>query len=235
VQCAHEHEVIHRDLKPSNILVDFDGEPHVLDFGLAKDTQPRGLDSQSLNLSMTGQVLGTLPYNSPEQVSGKNYEIDHKSDQYSLAIVLYRVLSGAMPYPVNGEIEEIRRTILLRDPDSLRAALRQKKPGDRVTGGLNMEDLENVVFKALSKEKERRYPSVRMFADDLQRCLDNVPVIAKANSRTYLFKRFIQRHRRGVTLSAILTILLLGAAVTALTISLRARRIALNAQGELLR
>lgn len=103
VQYAHKHGVIHRDLKPSNILVDFEGSPKVLDFGLAKQL----LDTDPSLVSLTGQVIGTLPYMSPEQTKGNPDEIDTRTDVYSLGVIFYEILTGQFPYPVVGQVAEV--------------------------------------------------------------------------------------------------------------------------------
>jgi serine/threonine protein kinase len=112
VQYAHQKGVMHRDLKPSNILVDTDGAPKVLDFGLAKQLA----DPVETLVSVTGQVVGTLPYMSPEQVKGNPDLIDTRTDVYSLGVILYELLTGHYPYPVVGQMAEVLKHIAETPP-----------------------------------------------------------------------------------------------------------------------
>jgi serine/threonine protein kinase len=234
VHCAHEHGVIHRDIKPSNILVDIDEEPHVLDFGLAKDDSPRAQDYEHTRISMTGQVLGTLPYLSPEQVSGNTGEVDRRSDLYSLAVVLYQLLTGNMPYTVEGPPEDVRNNILFCPPTRIQKMLHQNGSMDRRTSGPIPDDLEKVLFKALSKEKARRYPTVEAFADDLKRYCDGQAVNAKADSRWYLLKKSIQRRRKSVAIGSALFLVLLVGSMAMIRVSKKAEKVSKLAQSSLL-
>jgi len=189
---AHGLGVIHRDIKPANILVDAHGKPSVLDFGLAKDIAA-GDPNQSWTCSHTGEIVGTLPYLSPEQASGANRAVDVRSDIYSLGIVLFELITGSFPYPVDGSVDAVRANILSREPMRLRKGLGRNtcdRPG--ALRDIN-DDLEKVVLKALAKERERRYHSGASFADDLDRYLMGHAVEAKSASSFYVLRKSLRR------------------------------------------
>ena len=163
VQAAHAAGLVHRDLKPANILVvDRDGEahPYVLDFGIARLEEISGL-------TMTGQVMGTPGYLSPEQAVGDLEAIDRRTDVFSLGVILYELLTGTRPFAGESSVE-----ILLKLIESEPAPLRS-------VNSAIPRDLETVVMTCLEKEPERRYPSARALADDLGRFLDGEPVEAR--------------------------------------------------------
>jgi eukaryotic-like serine/threonine-protein kinase len=203
VQFAHRHLVVHRDLKPGNILVSKDGTPKLLDFGLAKL-----LDVPSGERTATEHRLLTPEYASPEQVRGE--PISTATDVYSLGVVLYRLLTGVLPYrtktPSSVEIE--------------RAVLEQPPPSTAPELGA---DLDVVLRKALAKEADRRYPTVQEFADDLRRALDGRPVLARGDSLTYRAGKFLRRHRLGAAAAAAAVLSLAAAAGVAAWQARRAR------------
>ncbi len=163
VQAAHAAGLIHRDLKPANILVvDRDGLPHpyVLDFGIARLEEVAGL-------TMTGQVMGTPGYLSPEQARGEVATLDRRTDVFSLGVILYELLGGARPFDGHSSVE-----ILLHLIEDEPEPLRTRAPGIP-------RDLETVVMTCLEKDPDRRYPSARALADDLGRFLDGEPVEAR--------------------------------------------------------
>lgn len=225
VASVHQRGVIHRDLKPSNILVDLDSEPHILDFGLAKCFDDGG---NSQPLSMVGQVVGTLPFLSPEQALANDAVVDLRSDVYTLGVILYLLLTGAMPYSVDGPPERVKQTILEQLPI---------KPDRRVGADENATahepipiDLSHVVMKALAKEKERRYQSADAFADDLHRCLTHDIVLARADSRWYVLRRAARRYRVHVLLGATFLVLIIVGLVSSLVLWHRAEQAARLAQ-----
>ncbi|GJM24333.1 MAG: hypothetical protein DHS20C16_07480 [Phycisphaerae bacterium] len=192
VAYAHQRGIIHRDLKPSNILVDEHGEPFVLDFGLAKSVDDQASDlERAKTISVTGQLMGTLPYMSPEQASGEHEHVDVRTDIYSLGVILYEMLTGQFPYKVIGNIADILQNIAEVDP---------KKPS--LVGRRINDEVETIVLKALAKEKDRRYQSANAFADDLNRYLKGQPIEAKRDSTTYMVRKMISRHRVPVSVAA---------------------------------
>jgi len=183
VQHAHQRGVIHRDLKPSNILVDGSGNPKVLDFGVAH------LASHDLKVATvvtaSGQVLGTLPYMSPEQVRGDDSGADVRTDVYALGVLLFEMLVDRLPLDVDGlSIVAAARVIEQDEPLRLGA----------VVPGLH-GDLESIVGAALEKDRARRYQSVSELRADVVRYLRHEPVTARRPSTLYLVRKFVRRHR----------------------------------------
>lgn len=183
---AHMRGVIHRDLKPSNILIDGNGEPHILDFGLAKAGSL--IDSTT---SITAQIVGTPAYMSPEQASGDPNGIDTRVDVYALGVVLYEMLTDRMPYDTNVAMGKILHNIAHAEPT----------PPQKVNSKLDA-DLSAIVMKALEKRREDRYQSVDAFAGDVKRYLAGEPITAKPASTMYLLKKVAWKHRTVVGISA---------------------------------
>jgi tetratricopeptide (TPR) repeat protein len=206
---AHSRGVLHRDLKPANILVDASGQPKVLDFGIARLRQ-----SERENLTQAGQVLGTLPYMSPEQLSGSSTADDVRSDVYALGAIAYELLSGQLPHPRLKTSTLFEALSIVRDENPL--PLQQL---NRSTRG----DLATVVMSALAVEPERRYASAQALADDLQRVLSHRPIEARAPSATYVLSRFARRHR-------VLTTALLGVALILVAATIVSVSFAINAE-----
>ncbi len=177
---AHEHGVVHRDLKPSNVLVDRGAQPHIVDFGLAK-----AIDSAEF--SSPGQIVGTLRYLPPEQASGGPVEADPRNDIYSLGVMLFEALTGAMPYDVGGPPSQVLQRIITAPP------ARPSRLSARVD-----RELETILLKALEKDPERRYPSALEFGSELQRWLDGDPILARRGSAIYHLRKKLARHRRSV-------------------------------------
>jgi tetratricopeptide (TPR) repeat protein len=182
VQHAHEKGVIHRDLKPANILVMADGSPKVLDFGVARLTDS---DVQTVTMRTDiGQLLGTLPYMSPEQAAADPDAIDSRSDVYALGVILYELLSGRMPYEIPTFLGDALRVIREAEPMRLSTLHRMYRG-----------DIETIVAKALEKEPERRYASAHELATDVERYLRDEPIVARRPSALYQIRKFARRNK----------------------------------------
>jgi tetratricopeptide (TPR) repeat protein/tRNA A-37 threonylcarbamoyl transferase component Bud32 len=240
VQHAHQKGVIHRDLKPSNILVEsHDGTPvpKVIDFGLAKATAGLQLTEQSLYTAF-GAVAGTPLYMAPEQATFNAIDVDTRADIYALGVILYELLTGSTPIPREAfrkaALDEMLRVIREVEPPTPSsrigtsealpniAASRQVEParlGRYVRG-----DLDWIVMKALSKERQRRYESATALAQDVERFTSHEPVSAGPPTATYRLRKFVRRNRTQV-IAVSLVLLALVAGVIGTTLGLlEARR-----------
>lgn len=196
VQHAHEQGILHRDLKPGNILLDEHGEPLVTDFGLAKFR-----DEAEVELTQSGAVLGTPAYMAPEQAAGRTKEIGPAADVWALGVLLYELLAGRRPF-VGESTEEIRRTILTREPESLRM---QRRSISR--------DMETIALKCLEKEPGRRYESAGAIAEDLSRCGRGEPIHARPASSVRRVLLSVRRHPLRTALCLFLAMGLLAGAL----------------------
>jgi len=179
---AHGRGVVHRDLKPSNVLVRDDGQPKVLDFGVALIV--RGELEPGTQQTAAGELLGTLPYMSPEQLAGKPEAVDARADVYALGVMAYELLTGRRPHALEGlSVLAAARQVSERAPPRLGSL-------DRTLRG----DVETIVSKALERDPEQRYATVRELADDLRRYLRHEPVTAVAPSGFYYLRRFARRN-----------------------------------------
>ncbi|MEQ8844165.1 MAG: serine/threonine-protein kinase [Phycisphaerales bacterium] len=209
IEHAHQKGVIHRDLKPGNIIVDEDGLPKVLDFGVARATDS---DQQATMQTDVGQLVGTVPYMSPEQVDGDPRDLDVRSDVYSLGVILFELCTGKMPYDLNGKsvYEAVR---VIRDDEPERVA---------ATDAALRGDIETIVNKALEKDRERRYHSAAALAADIRRHLNDVPILARPATTLYKFAKFSRRNKIPVALAATLVVALIAGAVTSVAFGLEA-------------
>lgn len=210
VRHAHQNGVIHRDIKPSNIIVTEDGQPHVVDFGLATSILEGDVFK---TVSIEGELTGTPAYMSPEQATGHHDQLDTRTDVYSIGVVLYRLLTGSFPYDVKSSVLQALKNIQETEP---------AKPSKIV---LHLDsDVEAILLKTLAKEPGHRYQSVAELQHDIECWLKGLPIVARSDSSLYLLRKVLAKHRYTSTVAALLLVIILGFSYLSFQLSIGLRQ-----------
>jgi tetratricopeptide (TPR) repeat protein/predicted Ser/Thr protein kinase len=195
---AHQRGVIHRDLKPDNILIDSEGQPRVVDFGLA-----RALQGVSPEVTVSGQFVGSLAWSSPEHASGKNDAVDTRSDVYSLGVVLFRLLTGSMPYDTSGSLSAAFANIASAEPNPM---------GRSATGAGLDGDLKTITLTCLRKDPAHRYATAADLAKDLRHYLAGEPIEAQRETAWRAVNRRARRFKAALAVGAVALVAISGLA-----------------------
>jgi len=230
VAYAHRELVIHRDLKPGNILVTADGTPKLLDFGVGKllaTADDGGLEASGKGDCVTqafgGVPMFTLEYASPEQLM--NEGVGTGADVYALGAILYEILTGVKAHQFPDMSPLVVRHVILEQPSTKPStAVAKARPADARLRKTLSGDLDNIVLKAMNKDRDRRYESAQALAEDIQRYLDGFPVQARPDSAGYRLRKFVLRNRLAVLAAAVLIVTLTVAMVATIREKRQAER-----------
>ena len=239
VQYAHQKAIIHRDIKPSNILVAYEGEqavPMIIDFGVAKALS-QSLTERTL-VTEQAQMVGTPEYMSPEQAEMTGQDIDTRTDVYSLGALLYELLTGTLPFDPQtlreAGVEGMRRMIREQDPKTPSVRLstiekekslslaQQRRTDIRTLGRRLHGELDWITLKAMDKDRTRRYQTAYALAEDIQRYLDQEPVLAGPPSAAYKLRKFIMRNKSLFVSSTAIAVVVILAAVISIVLAIMA-------------
>lgn len=204
---AHERGVVHRDFKPSNVMIDGEGAPHLMDFGLAKR------EVGEVTMTIDGHIVGTPAYMSPEQASGGTHWVDRRTDVYSLGVVLFEVLTGELPFRGNAQMQ-IRERLNTDAPNPRR--LNQRTP----------VDLATISLKCLEREANRRYSTAREVGEDLRRYLRGEPIAARPLSMAGRFVRWARRNPASAAAATLAAALAVAGPVAAVVINSQREQLA---------
>jgi serine/threonine protein kinase/Tfp pilus assembly protein PilF len=214
LHAAHRFGLIHRDVKPGNIMVEKteDGwRPYVTDFGLVREAAAQGV-------TVTGVLVGTPHYMAPEQAWGENQKLDSRVDVYSLGATMYEFLTGSLPLDSENTMEVLKK-LLEEEPKPLR----------QINASIP-SDLETIVLKCLEKEPIRRYETARALSQDLQRYLENEPILARRASISYRISKKARKHRSLVTVSVIAVAIIAALIIMAIYSAIQSRQRQMLAQ-----
>ena len=204
IEHAHLRGVMHRDLKPSNIMVSFDGQPRVVDFGLARTFLEE--DSEALTISVEGEVAGTPAYMSPEQAAGHHDQVDTRTDVYSLGVILYRLLIGQSPYDLSASLFDVLQRVV-------QGKIRRPR---EICPTVNRE-LDAVLLKTIAHDQEERYSSAGALAEDIDNYLNDEPLDARVPTTLYFLRKKAHKHRVQVGIVFVVLITVFGIALLAYT------------------
>ena len=218
VHHAHQRGIIHRDLKPGNIIVDESGQPKILDFGVARVTDS---DAYATRQTDAGRLVGTLAYMSPEQVLAEPAELDIRTDVYALGVILFELLARRLPYQLTPQLHEAARIIREEEPAQLGSI-------DRAYRG----DIETIAARALEKDKVRRYSSAADLGAEIQRYLNDEPIVARRPTAAYHLWKFARRNRVLVSGIAAVFVVLIAGILSSTWEAARARRAGQTAVSE---
>jgi hypothetical protein len=203
---AHEEGIVHRDLKPANILMDARGEPHLMDFGLAKR------EVGEITMTIDGQILGTPSYMSPEQARGDSHWIDRRADIYSLGVVLFQLLTGELPFRGNAQMQIQQR-------------LTEDAPDPRKLNAFIPRDLATICEKCLQREPNSRYATAREVSRELGRYVAGEPIHARPISRIQRAARWARRKPALALAGSLVLFLAVAGPITAIVIATQGNRI----------